>query len=371
MADVSAHYKATTALLFSPDGSTLVSGGDDATIHAWRMLSLMDAERRTDPGYAAKPYTTWVEHTLGVTSLRSCNSSPARFLSSSLDGTVRLWELGTPESLDQLVYPTAIHVAVADSLGSTVFAGGSDGSVHVRPWGGEDADAVSWGGHAGAVVDLTTCEEGTQLVTASRDGTCRFWDCASGQTLRTLRLDSVRLEGHGSRPQRGAGSFTAVASVGSRAATTDLHARAEAASAIVAPLQVQQRRRDDMVLREPLSRGAAGIGSVGVAEEMDAELDLLQRIPEASKWFLEQWVSGKRPRTVGGQREPSVPAQAPESTPSRESLPSDVVEEISALRAQIERLHDENARWQALNSALLANKEASREQQPRKRRRRE
>jgi periodic tryptophan protein 2 len=76
---VQGHFSEVGALSFSPDGTYIASGGDDAKLKVWVASS----------GYC---FVTFSEHRARVTDVAWTPSSNA-VLSASLDGTVRAFDL--------------------------------------------------------------------------------------------------------------------------------------------------------------------------------------------------------------------------------------------------------------------------------------
>ncbi len=73
------HYQDLNTVCWSPDGSMLATGGDDAKVKLWNASS----------GFC---FVTFAEHTASVTAVAFTTNGSA-VLSSSLDGTVRARDL--------------------------------------------------------------------------------------------------------------------------------------------------------------------------------------------------------------------------------------------------------------------------------------
>ena len=84
-----AHYQPLTHMCFTPDEAFLFSGGDDAVLHTWRVLDLVDFNLQSDE---ITPIQSWNEHALAVTGLvcGSGTAMTARLYTSSLDKTVKV-----------------------------------------------------------------------------------------------------------------------------------------------------------------------------------------------------------------------------------------------------------------------------------------
>lgn len=99
------HYHNIGALEFSPDGSVVVTGGDDGKIKLWSMTS----------GFC---YVTFSEHTAAVTDLCYVRGGHA-IVSSSLDGTVRAYDLVRYRNFRTLTTPVPVQFTcvTCDALG--------------------------------------------------------------------------------------------------------------------------------------------------------------------------------------------------------------------------------------------------------------
>jgi WD40 repeat protein len=122
-------------------------------------------------------------HTAWVSAVAALEGG--RAVSSSVDGTLRVWDLEGRETLQILRGHTAGVRAAAVLEGGRVVSGSSDGTLRV--WdleGGETLQTLQ--GHT-AGVSAVAMLEGGRAVSGSVDGTLRVWDLESGQTLQTLR----------------------------------------------------------------------------------------------------------------------------------------------------------------------------------------
>ena len=74
---------------FALDEALLFTGGEDAVIHAWRMMDLVDFSLRSEE---IMPVQSWNEHTLSITAIICGNGTAmtARVYSASLDQTVKV-----------------------------------------------------------------------------------------------------------------------------------------------------------------------------------------------------------------------------------------------------------------------------------------
>jgi WD40 repeat protein len=114
------HISSVRALAFSPDGSTLLSGGDDRTIRLW------DTKSRQQKG---------VIKTHNVMTL-AVSSDGRRIVSSGIDRTLKIWDFATGTELCTLTLPaepTSVAVSARDEF---IAVAGKDHKVHQWRAGG-------------------------------------------------------------------------------------------------------------------------------------------------------------------------------------------------------------------------------------------
>lgn len=169
-----------------------------------QLLDSAEAQLRLKPrpGSLAPPGGSLIRtlegHLLGVSAVAVVDDR--RAISGSNDGTLRVWDLETGETLRILGHVGWVYaVAVVD--GRRAISGSDDGGLQVCDL--ETGETLHLEGHwdrvnAVAVVDTR------QVVSGSDDGSLRVWDLKTGETLRIL-------EGH-------SGGVNAVAVVDGRRA---------------------------------------------------------------------------------------------------------------------------------------------------------
>lgn len=110
-------------MAFTGDGGYLVSGGEDGMVHVWAITSILDKKTNAIGGFNyllmitnnshfiniiiteqmhVAPYRTFSNHTLPITSL-TCGLGclNTRIFSSSLDRSVKIWEISGNRLLGQ------------------------------------------------------------------------------------------------------------------------------------------------------------------------------------------------------------------------------------------------------------------------------
>eukprot|EP00756_Hemistasia_phaeocysticola_P051066 Hpha_TRINITY_DN26245_c0_g1::TRINITY_DN26245_c0_g1_i1::g.184592::m.184592/K14829/IPI3; pre-rRNA-processing protein IPI3 len=217
------HFKMITRVAFSPDGATLISSSEDATVKAWDLAEVLDWRRGQQEEY--RPRCCFSEHSLGVTDIAVAEAAAESWaVSVSRDRTVRVHDYVSGLQVLVCALPSLPRCVATDDACLSVFAGGQDGRIFqaelypertVPPpsagggaqlmealtGGGGSASARGSGGygaggalgrhysgvfegHQGAVTCVAASADGQTLVSGGEDGTCRVWQVASRQVLR-------------------------------------------------------------------------------------------------------------------------------------------------------------------------------------------
>ena len=155
--------------VFSPDGATLVlvNSGD---------LYLWDVE-------TGQHITT-----VRASSVRSVAFSPdgSTLASASSDGTIKLWNVSTRESIATLEGHTELATAVAYSPDGTMLASGS-WDMTVRLWDVSTRTNIAiLEGHTSQVFSIAFSPDGTTLASGADNGV-RLWDVAMRKEIAFLR----------------------------------------------------------------------------------------------------------------------------------------------------------------------------------------
>ncbi len=155
------HTSRVATIAISPDGTFIVSGGDDGVVRLWT----------SDGKPAGVPLTG---HAGGVGSV-AFSPDGTRIVSGAEDGTVRLWTLDGK----LVAEPFKGHVGAVFSVafspdGTRIISGGEDGSVRLWTFDGKPA-AEPFKGHVGAVFSVAFSPDSTHIVSGGKDGTVRLW----------------------------------------------------------------------------------------------------------------------------------------------------------------------------------------------------
>ncbi len=167
---VRGHKEAVTDVVFSPDGSKLISGGVDKTVRLWNQA---DGKELCT--------LTWTSEAVNCVSLTPDGTFA---IVAGGDKTVRLFRLQNGESIASLSHPATVRAVAPSSDSSQLATCGDDGVLRV--WDLETGRELQrFSGHSGAAQTVAFAGNGKTLVTGGADGTSRV------RTLSTVRLVSA------------------------------------------------------------------------------------------------------------------------------------------------------------------------------------
>jgi len=175
------HGGSMACMAYSPDGSTVATGGDDAKVKLWN----------TSSGFC---FVTFSEHEAKVSGLAYTPNGKV-VLSCSLDGTVRAFDMARYRNFKTLTTPRPVQLGCVgvDCSGDLVAAGGID-VFEVYLWSlttGKLTEVLA--GHEGPVGGLAFSPSLTSssLATVSWDKSLRVWDAIESSGAReTISLGS-------------------------------------------------------------------------------------------------------------------------------------------------------------------------------------
>lgn len=177
------HSEWVYAVDVSPDSQRIASGSIDSTVKIWDLQTgelLHDLTGHSD-------------------SVIDIDISPGGGLvaSASDDQTVKLWNLGTGELLRTFEGHTAPVNAVAISPdGETIVSGSFDNTIKVWNWRRTEATELlhTLSGHAEGVHALAIAPDAQTLFSGGEDGTVKIWNLETGELQQTLASDADRVD---------------------------------------------------------------------------------------------------------------------------------------------------------------------------------
>ena len=194
IADLRAHPRHATALLFSPDGHELVTTGMDALAQVWAVPTW-------------EPLRTFLGHEKSVNGL-AFSPDGAILVTGSTDRTLRLWDYATGQPIRTLTGHTNTVTAPRFSPDGRWIASPSyDATVRLWPASGEGAARVLKG-HPKNVTSVAFTADSRTLASAGLGDDIFLWDVASGEQVRRLQghrtaVMGLQVSPDGEHPERG------------------------------------------------------------------------------------------------------------------------------------------------------------------------
>jgi WD40 repeat protein len=169
------HSARVWLVLFSPDGSTLLSASENQTVKLWDVRTGQCL--RTLEGYSNSVLSVAL----------SCDGQ--LLASSGRDQLLRLWDVATGDCIKTMQGHTNIvsSVTFAPKLDeSQILASGSDDRT-IKIWDCDTGECLKTIlGHSSWVQSLSFSPDGQILASGSRDCTVKLWDWQTGECLQTL-----------------------------------------------------------------------------------------------------------------------------------------------------------------------------------------
>ncbi|AGZ39946.1 hypothetical protein AFR_08285 [Actinoplanes friuliensis DSM 7358] len=157
---------------YSPDGSRIVTSGEDGKARVWLLAD------------TSEPETVFGAHT-GIVGSADFSPDGRTVVSGSEDCTARVWSVGTGAEILRLTGHSGRvrHVAFCP-CSEHVITASEDHTAKV--WNMSGSVLSTFEGHTGIVLATDVSPDESLLVTASSDHSARVWDLWTGEQLRTL-----------------------------------------------------------------------------------------------------------------------------------------------------------------------------------------
>jgi len=174
-------------ITFMHSGHNVVTGGIDQTVRVWNALTGQNT--RTLRGHTGN-----IGGGIGG-GIDSVAVSPddQYILSSSTDGTARVWEAPDTTLTTLRGHTGAVDDAEFSPDGRRVVTAGADGTARI--WVTANMLTRTFDGQAGAVNDAAYSPNGRYIATADGRDVAQLWDAATGRMRATLRGHTGIVEG--------------------------------------------------------------------------------------------------------------------------------------------------------------------------------
>ncbi|KAL8477082.1 hypothetical protein ACS0TY_029407 [Phlomoides rotata] len=195
---VKAHNGLIWAMKFSPDGRYLASGGEDGVV-CIRRVTMVDANKST---YEKSKFVVIPEkifhleeeevqrfkgHSSDVLDLAWSTSN--QLLSTSMDKTVRLWDVESDECVGVFHHSNYVTCVQFNPVDERYFISGSiDGNVRV--WGIRSGRVEEWA-NVGDDIVTAVCYQpnGKGFVVGTLSGNCRFYESSGDELLQNAEIN--------------------------------------------------------------------------------------------------------------------------------------------------------------------------------------
>ncbi|MCY2967903.1 MAG: hypothetical protein NT069_30460, partial [Planctomycetota bacterium] len=170
---LSGHADEVWCATLSRDGSTALSGSEEATLKLWDLAS--GSELRTFVGHS------------GPVRCVALSPDGRVAISGSDDKTLRVWDLESGKTLKTIGENDAAILGISVAAdGVTGLTAGSDKTVKL--WNLESGELLrTMSGHTEPVYAAKMTNDGRSALSTGFDKTVRLWDLASGKELRIFR----------------------------------------------------------------------------------------------------------------------------------------------------------------------------------------
>jgi WD40 repeat protein len=165
---------AVASVEVSPDGGTVASAGQDGTVRLWSTSG--------QPGRVLRGHD-------GAVNALAFAPSSKQLVSGGSDGTVRIWRLADGTARVIPVGEAPINGVAVSPDGRRVASGGAD--TLVKLWGIDGRPLRTLEGHTDQVQDVAFSPDGRLLASAAGDFTARLWPIEGDEPPTVLRASQI------------------------------------------------------------------------------------------------------------------------------------------------------------------------------------
>ncbi|KAJ8063245.1 hypothetical protein OCU04_008478 [Sclerotinia nivalis] len=166
------HSNSVKSVAFSPDGTKVASGSGDGTIRLWDTTTNESLQ-------TLKGHSDWINSV-------AFSSDGTKIASGSDDRTIRLWDMTTGKLFQTFEGHSNSVNSVAFSPDNTKVASSSWDRT-IRFWDTITGESLqTFEGHSNSVKSIAFSLDGTKVASGSGDRTIRLWDTITNELLQTL-----------------------------------------------------------------------------------------------------------------------------------------------------------------------------------------
>jgi WD40 repeat protein/tRNA A-37 threonylcarbamoyl transferase component Bud32 len=173
------HENTIWSASYSPDGTRIVSGGEDKTVRVWNAIT--GTEIMTLRGHS--DYPDYPE--LSPVSSVAFSPDGQLIASGSYDYTVKIWNARTGAEVKTIQHSDLVSGVAFSPDGKRLASACSDNTIRI--WDvatGDELQVLS--GHEGEALSVAFSPDGRRIASGSKDDTVRIWDAETG--IEVLRL---------------------------------------------------------------------------------------------------------------------------------------------------------------------------------------
>lgn len=174
------HDQSVLSVRFSADDSQLLTSSLDETVRLWDV--------------AGRQQTAILQGHTGAVWIAQFAPEPGIVVSAGADKSIRVWDVKSQKEIRRFTEHGALIRCVVFSPDGKYMASGDDsGLIVVRKWQ-SDEPGVQLDRHEGKARQLVFLPD-HKLATSSSDGTVRLWDLQSGTQIRKLQAHTIGRHG--------------------------------------------------------------------------------------------------------------------------------------------------------------------------------